>query len=41
MKLSKSEAKPLAKEILDRSEGDIPDVTTEHYLLESGTHRKW
>lgn len=40
-KMTKAQAKPLAKEILDHAEGDERDVTTEHYLLESGTHSKW
>ncbi len=40
-KLTKSKANPLAKEILDHSEGNAADVTNTHYLLDSDLHRKW
>lgn len=34
-KMTKARAKPVAKEILDHAEGDVQDVTTRHYLLDS------
>jgi polyhydroxyalkanoate synthesis regulator phasin len=39
-KMTKEQAKPLVKEVLDHAEGDTKDVTTTHYLLDSDLHSK-
>lgn len=39
--LTRKAAKPIAKEVLDHAEGDDPDVTTKHYVLDSDLNVKW